>query len=65
MFWVVAIMILIVILQAPSLLKNKMYRELWSFGFFWLLAFIYAGLVALKVSLPTVLETLTFLYSLF
>ncbi len=64
MVGVVIIMLFIFFIKIPNFLRNKMYRELWAFSFLWAGAFVYASLVALKVPLPTVVETLKCLYSL-
>lgn len=63
MAWVIAIMLVVFFLEAPALLRNKMYKELLSFSFLWMLAFVYASLVALKAPLPTVVEALKYLYN--
>lgn len=64
MAWVVAIMLIIYFIEVPALFRDKMYRELLCFGLLWVLAFVYASLVALDVPLPTVVEVLEGLYSL-
>jgi hypothetical protein len=63
MAWVIAIMLVVFFLEAPTLFRKKMYRELLSFGMLWVLAFVYASLVALKAPLPTVVEALKYIYS--
>lgn len=64
MFWVIGLMLVILFIGAPSMFRDKMYRELVSFGVLWVLAFVYASLTALKAPLPTVVETLKFIYGL-
>lgn len=62
MAWVIATMLITFLIEVPALVRNKMYRELLSFSILWVLAFIYASLVALKVPLPTVVDVLENLY---
>lgn len=65
MAWLSAVMFIIFLIEVPALFRNKKYRELLYFIFLWVLAFVYAPLVALRVPLPTVVETLKYVYSLF
>lgn len=57
-------MVIIAVIQVPPLLHRKQYRELAAFGLVWLVAAVYASLVAAEVPLPSVLEILTFLYEM-
>ena len=63
MSWVIIIMVAVLALEVPAILCDKAHRELLCFSILWVLAFVYASLVALKLPLPTVLEVLKYVYS--
>ena len=53
MIAVVAIMVIILIIQAPSLLLQKQWWDLAVFLVFWIAASVYALLMAAQVNIPS------------
>ncbi len=58
MFWVALFMILLALLQVPSLINRKQWGELAGYSLVWLMAATYAMLVAARVPLPRPVEVL-------
>lgn len=56
MWWVALIMILLALLQVPSLVNRKQWGELAGYSLVWLMAATYALLVAARVPLPRPVE---------
>ena len=46
------IMIALALFEVPSVVRNKMWRELVAFGVFWSFATIYGALLLADVTLP-------------
>ena len=61
---VIIIMLITASIEVPALLRQKAYRAFFCFSLLWVVAFVYAALAVLKVPLPTVVETLSYIYSL-
>lgn len=64
MFLFVLVMVVIAIIEVPKLLRQKSYGEVAAFGAMWLIAFVYGGLVVLRVELPSVMDVMHSIYSI-
>ncbi|MGI6615238.1 MAG: hypothetical protein ACOX30_04335 [Dethiobacteria bacterium] len=63
--WAALAMLLIVLLQVPSLISQKKWGELAGFSIVWTTATLYALLVAAEAPLPNAIELLLSFYRWF
>jgi len=63
--WAALAMLLIVLLQVPSLINQKKWEELAGFSVVWAAATLYALLVAAEAPLPNAIELLLSFYNWF
>lgn len=60
MYLVIIIYISIALVQIPSLIKKKYWREVTVFSIFWACAFIFSLLLSLDVTIPSPLKMLQY-----
>ena len=65
MFWTALAMVLIALIQVPSLVNQKRWPELAGFGAAWIIATFYALLIAADAPIPNPTELLRSFYNWF